>query len=705
MSTAFPALAHKEWVHQYLVRQAYQYLENSIGPIPVLSRGVGMTYGNNFFPGEDYRPFNTGVPIAIGAWREDLEDVVYQYKPYRFDWEQIAVNDATTSITHFWRADSGDDDRLDLGLVNGKTYENAWMKARVLLFCELQPYVIQIPWQTRDGAVRKYGIRYTSLPELYKGNFYLEYIETANGRTFMGQQKVGDIAFADGFAQPVALQLLGRVAHLLGDMGVPAHAHNHLHPCQVGKPDKFENHVGNTYYTNNNGSDCEKYPGSNNLPVYRWTAATAAAQGSLINDIYCTSSAREKLRYLFYTQNQIADFFPSGVNDNSLEGGSQNKEPGNNNALTNQHISAVYNRFGSVSPSYISFEDIGDASFNFGIRATATLFQWFAFEAGIISDLNNNRLLTTSNDNKYLLCDGGSATDMRFTHSPPLTTPTFVTEPAGAATFAETSPGNYRLTPSFDGYNGLVVVTAKYTSYYGCETRQVALKREFWKGRPITAIQTMEEANGDNTYRELEPYTTMHLTATTVKSELQGNLQYSWTHDNFNFHLDAAGANASLGASEEYNDFVRVNVVVNNGCGPTSTDRAFATRYQSPDETCIICPGFQAGDPSSMDNLTTSETSKLKDKLHADGVSSTSLFPNPSNNGFTIVMGRKGKAVDATSLTPFYVLLDTFGRQVGSGNIPSNRTFINTGLLANGVYVLKIINSDHTEYKKVQVLH
>lgn len=703
MSTAFPALAHKEWVHQYLVRQAYQYLENSIGPIPVLSRGVGMIYGNNFSPGEDYRPFNTGIPIAIGAWREDMEDVVYLYKPYRFDWEQIAVNDITTSVTHFWKADESDDDRLKL--VNGNSYENAWMKARVLLFCELQPYVIQIPWQTRDGAVRKYGIRYTSLPELYKGNFYLEYIETANGRTFMGQQKVGDIAFAEGFAQPVALQLLGRVAHLLGDMGVPAHVHKDLHPCPAGLPDKFENHAGNTYYTNNSGSDCENYPGSNNLPVYRWTAATAAAQGSLINDIYCTNSLRDKLRYLFYTQNQIADFFPSGIeNTDGPSRPLQNKEQGNSKAVMNSHITAIYNQYSGTPPSNIDFEKIGDASLNFNIRATATLFQWFAFEAGIISDLNNNRMLTTSNDNKYLLCNFGDAIDLRFTATPP-SKPTFTTTPASAATFTQLSSGNFRITPTADGYNGLVVVTANYPSFYGCEARQVTLRREFWKGPPVTAIQTMEEANGDNTYRELEPYTTMNLTATTVKSELQGNLQYSWTHDNSNFHLDPAGGNAGLGASEQYNDFVRVTVVVTNGCGSVSTNRAFATRYRSPDETCIICPGAKEGDESSIRKSTTSETSTLKGEGLASDVSSTSLYPNPSNNGFTIVVGRKGKGPVATSLTASYVLLDAFGRQVGSGNIPANKIFVNTGLLVNGVYVLKIIDSGRTEYKKVQVMH
>jgi len=87
-----PILAHKEWVHQYLVKEAYWYLENKIGlQIPDLKNHIGLDV---LGPTESLSPY-----IATGAWREYTEDIVYRYGGWGNGW--------SPSCTHFWSADGG----------------------------------------------------------------------------------------------------------------------------------------------------------------------------------------------------------------------------------------------------------------------------------------------------------------------------------------------------------------------------------------------------------------------------------------------------------------------------------------------------------------------------------------------------------------------------------------------------------------------
>lgn len=109
-------IQHKESVHQYIVREAYKLLESQIGEIPALKGHLGYSEVGT-------RPWQTGK-IVTGAWREDLEDVVYHVSThdellerypvllvpqvFQFLVEKVGGHpNPLVSITHFWQADVG----------------------------------------------------------------------------------------------------------------------------------------------------------------------------------------------------------------------------------------------------------------------------------------------------------------------------------------------------------------------------------------------------------------------------------------------------------------------------------------------------------------------------------------------------------------------------------------------------------------------
>lgn len=54
--------AHKEWVHQYIVRQAYLLLENELGTLPQEFSDMFIDSNGNFYPyGEPDYPFANAI--------------------------------------------------------------------------------------------------------------------------------------------------------------------------------------------------------------------------------------------------------------------------------------------------------------------------------------------------------------------------------------------------------------------------------------------------------------------------------------------------------------------------------------------------------------------------------------------------------------------------------------------------------------------
>lgn len=163
VSVAFvtPALSHKEWVHQHMVKQAYLLLQAQLGSdIPAMTPFVGMGVS-----GPGYRKWRTRT-IVNGAWREDIEDVVWhtgECSP-----EPCVAPGFDASSTHFWDADAGDWSTIDIPMDGFGGIGNSFFKASAILDPTIYPWYVY--YQT-DAAQQWHfttidNIEYT-IPNLY----------------------------------------------------------------------------------------------------------------------------------------------------------------------------------------------------------------------------------------------------------------------------------------------------------------------------------------------------------------------------------------------------------------------------------------------------------------------------------------------------------------------------------------------------------
>jgi hypothetical protein len=219
--------AHKEWVHQYTVKQAYYFLENQIGgEIVDFKNHIGLDY---YGKGDDSDPWSTGY-IGVGAWREDLEDIIWGYGGIGNNWDP--------SITHFWKGDDGDNCP---GIY--ENVENAYYKARLMLFGGHNFLFAKTAIDPNYGTILGRFYSYNSLTQFFQtGICYDEGYVSLDGTIHHLSPVQVNMEITS--ARKTAYQILGRVAHLLADMGVPAHVHNDAHPCQLGDSDEYEMWMG-----------------------------------------------------------------------------------------------------------------------------------------------------------------------------------------------------------------------------------------------------------------------------------------------------------------------------------------------------------------------------------------------------------------------------------------------------------------------------
>ncbi|NLO36357.1 MAG: hypothetical protein GX112_08390 [Clostridiaceae bacterium] len=145
-----------------------------------------------------------------------------------------------------------------------------------------------------------------------------------------------------------AYEYLGHIAHLLADQSVPAHAHEDVHETET-----YEKEYMLFSNTNCMLSGAEAYALQQLGPV-------EIPEG--VNPLY----------YLFYTVNQIGDYYPCDESGTEYEGDSDTR---------NGWMDQVYADLGMYSISQpIDDADcavIREYSYKFAIRATATLFLLF----------------------------------------------------------------------------------------------------------------------------------------------------------------------------------------------------------------------------------------------------------------------------------------------------------------------------------------
>ncbi|MFM2224490.1 MAG: hypothetical protein RJA07_692 [Bacteroidota bacterium] len=391
--------AHKEWVHQYMVKQAFYLLEQQRGVNYNVfnKRDFGINYWGSsptdyYGKGNDADPWSNDCQIAIGAWRDDVEDPVFGY----VETPSSLITGEHQTNSHFWVTDNGDNYKTPI--LNGYDYYNSWQKARIYLFngnnfeitivhngtaTIIQQNVWGFP-QNQSIPVQKWKITYNSIFDLYNGNFTITQYHTTGFFGLVGQwispSYPSNTSFLGISGKDLALQILGRVAHLLGDQSVPTHAHGKLHPCPVGAGDYYELDMADYLLDPN----CELPPNFNsqlNCQATNWDYNSALQQGGLLNDIYCMSD-QDALHYLFYSTNQMADFFPSG--GGSLPYPNTLLYPmfsGNNiiNSSDNAYttINSIYSTFNNTSPTSVSTQQIAGVAFNYAIRSCASLFNWF----------------------------------------------------------------------------------------------------------------------------------------------------------------------------------------------------------------------------------------------------------------------------------------------------------------------------------------
>ena len=343
---------YAENVHMYICIEALKLLKDRISQTDLSQ--IENRIGTMSDIGT--RPWQVGK-ITTGAYREDIEDVVFDIRgPFGLE----------ASCSHFWEADdrtNGDHSLTHLPVIG--SYPNAYTKMTKLVngqwFRWSNGYQERtyINYNASDGKVYKYSYHTRGFINFYKTKIIFLHSKVNS----LGQEEFIDreIQLTDEVFHRIVWEVVGRMAHLIADMTVPAHTHSDVHIRPLDGGDCYHNYIDDGGYT-----------------FYNWQ--TAKSEGGYINPY---ETGNDPIRYLTYTANQLADHYPSGpecleipqqhTGDHSLPGGS--------NPVINQY----YQLLGSPPQNIINTYQEGQHCFNFAIRSTAGLFYWLAVETGMIT--------------------------------------------------------------------------------------------------------------------------------------------------------------------------------------------------------------------------------------------------------------------------------------------------------------------------------
>jgi hypothetical protein len=415
------SFGHDQKVHVYFVREGYNLLKLWLGyDVPKLRDHINFEYIDSISG-----PWTTGM-IDVGAWREDEEDPVYLYSKFHppeitgvagtiikiLSWFKVTPfdKDPFVSSTHFWEADNGDLLATDLEgtVMNIKwkfTVPNAYQKLLkyvdgiirkfYLLKEEITPLrkIVGIEWIDTTAYYEKYILTfrcrgYSNLIDFYKtGRLQTHIIEEKIKVRFEKDITTGNFeetyAILDtsyitqiepdtilplSEAEKIVYEILGRMCHLLADVGVPAHAHRDAHGADDPgiKRDSFEEYEKLIW------------------PNFYWDAQSVY---NLYKKILYPYESSNPLHYLMYTTQQIADHFGS---DGPYEGNGDDIIGGNPLPEEIKYLQEInLSKLGGPTTVYGPFDAanlsiILDKTFPQIIRATAGLLYWFAAEAGIL---------------------------------------------------------------------------------------------------------------------------------------------------------------------------------------------------------------------------------------------------------------------------------------------------------------------------------
>ncbi len=381
-STSF---AHKEWVHQYIVKQAYLLLENHYGKMPALFEGYFKDINGNFYTSG--APSHPSISSAIGgAWAEDHSDIVFGYCGFPIPFTECA----SVSASHFWNPDLTPYALNSLEYTSGQ-FENAFKKAEIM-WAGNQNIIMPGPFSfpntsTEQTALVNKGfspyetyaflkIKYNTLPDLLKNRkYYITGVVTIYNTNVNFDQPIEIVESTYYLDLFFAGNIIGRLCHLLADMSVPAHVRIRSHPCDVAKGDRYEMEIGGKWWSAVSAS-CNSIPAS--FPAENWTYQNAINQGGVID----AWAKNNPMKYLFYTTAQITDVYNCYRYPDETFAGNRS-----NNLIdqyTGDNYSEMANLINNIPIQFNSWtEELNSTASNslvYAIRATAALLYWFKKE-------------------------------------------------------------------------------------------------------------------------------------------------------------------------------------------------------------------------------------------------------------------------------------------------------------------------------------
>jgi hypothetical protein len=385
-------------VHKYIVWNAWELVKDqrNVNYTAMNSR-IGPWWLGWYNDGDWYRGY-----VVTGAFREDESDVMYGYNTL-----------GTVTSTHFW---DPEDFTCDSDPYNTKfkpwdyCYENSLVKAknywRGKKFANDDWLAIRVGVLSGPNIspnIYTLILRYDDLGDVYKNNqiyvtgavlsfpFYIPYNPP---RPLMDFTLQGGTR---GRIENICWEIVGRICHLLGDAGVPAHAHNDPHPPMIwGGEDFFEYHMSINY----------------NQYCYSWQFAKEQANfyyQPVFPELY--NNTTDPLRDIFYMTNQLADRLPD--NDENGDGTYQHFGPGNENY--EYWIQPIMNNMHSHHHAPFNADNLADAGgklFPFSLRTTAG-FLWYVYNKfgiqsdppPVISSLAQSPPILCPNSSTYITCN------------------------------------------------------------------------------------------------------------------------------------------------------------------------------------------------------------------------------------------------------------------------------------------------------------
>ncbi|MDI6766107.1 MAG: T9SS type A sorting domain-containing protein [Bacteroidota bacterium] len=446
--------SHEHPVHEYIVLQAYELLKMKYPSIVTKSLHSHIGTLGSGCSG----PYFQSELISVGARREDCEDIVYGY-----DNEIIKY---CPTLTHFWDADAGDNSTFYYLLQNNP---NSYQKVLKYIlpgkygrWDSRKIWTSPGSWDPRNpnawpcGGNPMFGvvIQYDNLIDFYKtGNaMYIGWLDlTLEIQRCTNPQPV---TIGEPLRSQIVFETLGRIAHSIGDMGVPAHVHNDAHgPFPISRDETFETEMKIRY----NG----------------WTASNAYNQGGIL-DIYNAVPSHDYsriMRYLMYTTNQIADRFPSDLKDGDA----------NYSTTYNGDDYSVLNIISNITAPYVHndgvfYPEAADYAFVFSIRAVAGLLYWFAVETCMLPYTPSTPTLASPNNNATCIPNSITLSWNRADRCPTSYHLQVATNSAFSAIFYENS--------SITGISQTVNSLSNNTTYY-------------WR---VRAINSTGNSNWSSTY-------------------------------------------------------------------------------------------------------------------------------------------------------------------------------------------------------------